>query len=60
MELILFIVLWMVFTIFIVCAAEERGRSGIAWFFCAFLLSPLAAGLLLALFPIKATVGNHS
>jgi cytochrome bd-type quinol oxidase subunit 2 len=43
--------IWGILAIFIGVAAEQRGRSGFGWFLVSLLLSPLMAGLLLALFP---------
>ena len=44
-------ILWLVLTGVVAAAAEARGRSGAAWFFVAFFLSPLIGILLLLLFP---------
>ena len=45
------VVLWLLFAILIGVAAKARGRFGIGWFLLAILLSPLIAGVILALLP---------
>jgi hypothetical protein len=45
------IVLWFALAIVIALAANGRGRSGAAWFILAVCLSPLIAGILLAILP---------
>jgi hypothetical protein len=44
-------IIWFVLAFVIGVAAERRGRSGFGWFLLAVLLSPLIAGILLAVFP---------
>ena len=46
-------IIWLVLTFVIGVAAERRGRSGFGWFLLALFLSPLIAGILLAVFPDK-------
>ncbi len=46
-------IIWFVLAFVIGVAAERRGRSGFGWFLLALLLSPLIAGILLAVFPDK-------
>ena len=46
-------IIWFVLAFVIGVAAERRGRSGFGWFLVALLLSPLIAGILLAVFPDK-------
>jgi len=45
------VTLWLLFAILIGVAAKARGRFGIGWFLLAILLSPLIAGVILALLP---------
>lgn len=44
-------VLWLVLAIVVSVAASARGRSGANWFFLAVILSPLIAGLVVAMLP---------
>lgn len=44
-------IIWLVLALVIGFAAGQRGRSGIGWFFLAVILSPLIAGLLVAVLP---------
>jgi len=44
-------IFWLILTGAVAAAAEARGRSGAAWFFVAFFLSPLIGIVLLLLFP---------
>jgi hypothetical protein len=46
-------IIWLILTFVIGVAAERRGRSGFGWFLLALFLSPLVAGILLAVFPDK-------
>jgi RNA polymerase subunit RPABC4/transcription elongation factor Spt4 len=43
------LVIWLVVSVVIGVLASKRGRSGFGWFLLAFIISPLLAGLLLAL-----------
>jgi hypothetical protein len=45
------LVLWVVFAVMVGAAAAQRGRSGLGWFLLAVFISPLLAGILLAIFP---------
>jgi len=47
----LLLILWLVFAVLIGAAARTRGRNGVGWFLLAILLSPLVAGLILAILP---------
>jgi len=47
----LLLILWLAFAVLIGAAARTRGRNGVGWFLLAILLSPLFAGLILALLP---------
>ncbi|HYA07015.1 MAG TPA: hypothetical protein VEF90_14090 [Xanthobacteraceae bacterium] len=47
----LLLILWLVFAVLIGAAARTRGRNGVGWFLLAILLSPLFAGLILAILP---------
>jgi hypothetical protein len=49
--MIIVVVCWLVFAIVVGSAAGGRGRSGIGWLVLALILSPLIAGLLLAILP---------
>jgi len=51
MLMLLIPLLWFVLAFVIGVAAERRGRSGFGWFLLAVLLSPLIAGILLAVLP---------
>jgi hypothetical protein len=44
-------VAWLVLAIVVGVAASARGRSGANWFFLAVILSPLIAGLIVAMLP---------
>jgi hypothetical protein len=39
------ILVWLVFSVIVGVAANERGRNGAGWFFISMLISPLIAGL---------------
>jgi len=45
----LLLILWLAFAVLVGTAANARGRSGLGWFVLAILLSPLVAGVILAL-----------
>lgn len=47
----LIVIIWLVLALVIGFAAGQRGRSGVGWFFLAVVLSPLIAGLLVAVLP---------
>jgi hypothetical protein len=44
-------VIWLIFAIVVAAAANGRGRAGFGWFILAVVISPLLAGLLLAILP---------
>jgi hypothetical protein len=44
-------VIWLIFAIVVAAAANGRGRTGFGWFILAVVISPLLAGLLLAILP---------
>jgi hypothetical protein len=44
-------IIWFVLAFVIGVAADRRSRSGFGWFLLAILLSPLIAGILLAVLP---------
>jgi hypothetical protein len=54
---VLIVVGWVVLAAIIGAAAGSRGRSSVGWFVLAVLLSPLIAGLLLAILPDLHTRG---
>lgn len=43
--------LWVILAIVIAAAASQRGRFGLGWLLLALVLSPLIAGILLAVLP---------
>jgi hypothetical protein len=43
------IIFWIGLSIVVAVGANTRGRSPVAWFICAIVISPLLSGLLLAL-----------
>lgn len=45
------LLLWFIFAVIVGVAASSRGRSGFGWFVLAIVISPLIAGLLMALMP---------
>ncbi len=45
------VILWLVFAVVVGVAANGRGRTGIGWFLLAVVLSPLIAGVILAILP---------
>ena len=47
----LLLIVWLAFAVLVGTAANARGRSGLGWFVLAMLLSPLVAGVILALLP---------
>ena len=47
----LILILWLAFAVLVGTAANARGRSGLGWLVLAVLLSPLVAGVILALLP---------
>jgi len=49
--MLLIILMWFVVSIVVAAAAYARGRRFGSWFLSALLLSPLIAGLLVALLP---------
>lgn len=49
--------IWFVLAIVVGAAAGSRGRSGFGWFALAVLLSPLIAGLIVAILPDLKTRG---
>ena len=49
------VAIWLVFAMLIGVAASHRGRSGVAWFFLATILSPLIAILIL----VKTDLARH-
>jgi hypothetical protein len=51
MEIMIFLLVWLVISFIVGVAAQRRGRSGSGWFFVSFLLSPILALLLLLVFP---------
>lgn len=53
MEIFILGIIWFVVAIVVGVAAHQRGRNGVLWFLLAVLLSPLIAGLLLILFPMR-------
>ena len=50
---IITLVIYFVLSVLIAIAATKRGRGPVAWFLSAFLLSPVMAGILLLLFPVR-------
>lgn len=53
------IILWIVFAIVVGVAANARGRNPLGWVLLACIISPLLAGILLALMPAR-NVGGPS
>jgi len=53
------LIVWFIFCIIVGAIASNRGRSGIGWFFLAFLISPIISLILvLILSPLKSVQGQ--
>jgi len=57
--MIMVFLFWLAFAIAVGIAASSRGRSGLGWFILAVLISPLLAGIFLAVSPNLKRDAEH-
>jgi hypothetical protein len=51
------VAVWVIFALLVGGAAHERGRCGLCWLLLALVISPLIAGLIVAIMPDLRTRG---